>query len=92
MLKLVYTARIKRDAKRMSKRGKDMMKLDTALRILVTGKALPEPYKDHPLKGEYKDFRECHLEPDWLLIYRIDEDRLILFASGTGTHADLFSE
>jgi mRNA interferase YafQ len=92
MLKLEYTAKMKRDARRMRKRGKDMMKIDVALRILVTGESLPASYKDHSLKGDYKDFRECHLEPGWLLIYRIVEDKLILFASGTGTHADLFNE
>jgi mRNA interferase YafQ len=83
---------MKRDARRMRKRGKDMMKIDAALRILVAGESLPESYQDHSLKGEYAGFRECHLEPDWLLIYRIAKDRLILFASGTGTHADLFDE
>jgi mRNA interferase YafQ len=92
MLRLEYTAKMKRDARRMRKRGKDIQKIAAALRILVTGESLPGSYNDHSLKGEYKGFRECHLEPDWLLIYRIAEDKLILFASGTGTHADLFGE
>jgi mRNA interferase YafQ len=92
MLKLEYTAKMKHDVKLARKRNKDMMKLDAALRILVTGQPMPKSYQDHPLKGEYRDFRECHIEPDWLLIYRIFEDKLILLASGTGTHADLFDE
>jgi mRNA interferase YafQ len=92
MLKLAFAARMKRDIKRMRKRGKDMMKLDAALRILVSEQILPEKYHDHPLKGEYRDFRECHIEPDWLLIYKIIEDKLILIAAGTGTHADLFDK
>jgi mRNA interferase YafQ len=53
---------------------------------------MPDKYKDHPLKGEMNGYRECHIEPDWLLVYRISEDKLILLASGTGTHLDLFEE
>ena len=53
---------------------------------------MPEPYRDHALGGNLKDFRECHIEPDWLLIYQIHEDMLILSATATGTHADLFGE
>jgi mRNA interferase YafQ len=92
MLKLEYTAKMKRDVKLACKRGKDMMKLDAALRLLVARQPMPKSYHDHPLKGEYRDFRECHIESDWLLVYRIFEDKLILLASGMGTHADLFDE
>jgi mRNA interferase YafQ len=91
MLKIEFTAKMKRDVKRMLKRGKDMSKLDAVLRLLVSGQSMLG-YRDHKLQGEYIDFRECHIEPDWLLIYQIFEDRLILSASGTGTHSDLFGK
>ena len=82
---------MKRDAKRMKKRGKDLGKLTTALNLLAGQESMPERYFDHQLSGNLKDFRECHIEPDWLLIYQIFEDTLILSATGTGTHSDLFS-
>jgi len=92
MLSIVYTRQMKRDAKRMEKRGKNMAKLTDTLAKLATRQPLPPQYRDHQLKGTMKEFRECHLEPDWLLIYQIFEDKLILSASGTGTHSDLFNE
>lgn len=55
----------------------------------MKGEELPDKNKDHQLKGEMKDFRECHIEPDWLLIYRIEEEELVLCATATGSHADL---
>lgn len=90
MLEIVYTNRMKRDVKLMKKRGKDISKLVKVLSLLTSGEPMPSQYRDHPLNGELKDFRECHIEGDWLLLYQIFEDRLILSASGTGTHADLF--
>ena len=89
MYNLVFTTRMKRDVKLMKKRGKDLGKLQTVLDILMSGKDLPANYKDHQLKGEMKDFRECHIEPDWLLVYRKEEQELILYATATGSHADL---
>jgi mRNA interferase YafQ len=83
---------MKRDVKRMNKRGKNMDKLITALELLASGKPIPARYNDHPLKGDMRGYRECHIENDWLLIYQIIENRLILSASGTGTHTDLFNE
>jgi len=74
--------------KRLKKRGKDMAKLDPILRALCAGQALPPPLRDHPLTGTWKGWRDCHIEPDWLLIYRATESLLILGRSGT--HADLF--
>lgn len=91
MYSLVFTNRMKQDLKLMKKRGKDISKLETVLDILMLGKDLPEKYKDHQLKGEMKEFRECHIEPDWLLIYIKQETELILYATATGTHADLFN-
>ena len=74
----------------MKKRGKDLNKLEKVLTKLALMKTLSPKYKDHQLKGEWKDFRECHIEPDWLLIYRIVENELILYATATGSHSDLF--
>ena len=92
MLSIVYTNRMKRDVKRMRKRGKDIEKLTIVLDLLASGESMPEKYKDHPLRGELQGYRECHIEPDWLLIYRIIQDELILLVAGTGTHSDLFDE
>ncbi len=92
MYKIVYTNRMKKDVKLMNKRGKDIGKLTNVLSMLVSGRPLPVQYKDHPLSGSLRDFRECHIEPDWLLMYRIHEDTLILSAVATGSHADLFGK
>ena len=92
MYKIVYTNRMRRDAKLMKKRGKDMGKLISVLSLLASGNPLPLQYKDHSLTGNLQDFRECHIEPDWLLMYQIYEDTLILSATATGTHADLFGK
>lgn len=89
MYSLVFTNRMKRDLKLMKKRGKDISKLEIVLDILLSGEDLPIKYNDHQLRGEFQDFRECHIEPDWLLIYRKEEDIFILYATATGSHADL---
>ena len=83
---------MKRDAKLMQKRGKDMSKLVHILNLLSTGVQLPDENRDHQLTGNLKDFRECHIENDWLLMYRIIEDKLVLSATATGTHSDLFGK
>ncbi|MDR1053212.1 MAG: type II toxin-antitoxin system YafQ family toxin [Planctomycetaceae bacterium] len=90
MLQIVYTNKMKRDVKQMQKRGKDLSKLTVVLNLLASGESMPAKYRDHQLKGEMQEYRECHIEPDWLLVYRIFEDMLVLSASGTGTHSDLF--
>ncbi len=90
MLKIRFTNRMKRDVKLMKKRGKNLAKLELVLDLLASQELLPDKNKDHQLRGEWQDFRECHIEPDWLLIYRIEEAELILYATATGTHADLF--
>ncbi len=74
----------------MKKRGKNISELTAVLDILSSGQKLSERYRDHQLSGDKADFRECHIEPDWLLIYRIENDKLILTATETGSHADLF--
>ena len=91
MLKIEFTSKMKRDLKRMVRRGKDVTVLEKVLDLLVQRIPLPPRNRDHQLSGMWKDFRECHLENDWLLIYRIFEDRLILSAVRTGTHSDLFN-
>lgn len=92
MYKIVYTNRMKKDAKLMKKRGKDMEKLVKVLSLLAAENPLPPQYRDHALTGNLQDFRECHIEPDWLLIYQIFEDILVLSATATGSHADLFGK
>ncbi|MBD5484873.1 MAG: type II toxin-antitoxin system YafQ family toxin [Lachnospiraceae bacterium] len=92
MYKIVYTNRMKKDAKLMKKRGKNLDKLVNVLSLLASGNPLPVQYRDHQLSGNLHDFRECHIEPDWLLLYQIYEDTLILSATATGSHADLFGK
>jgi mRNA interferase YafQ len=89
MLEILYTNKMKRDAKLMKKRGKNMDKLTAILSLLAKREKLPERNRDHQLTGDLKDFRECHIEPDWLLIYQIIDNELILLAAGTGSHSDL---
>ena len=91
MLAIEFTNKMKRDVKLMKKRGKDISKLTITLNLLASQRTMPEQYQDHQLTGDLKDFRECHIEPNWLLIYQIFKNKLILSASGTGTHSDLFS-
>jgi mRNA interferase YafQ len=82
------TSQFKRDVKRMQRQGKDLGKLKTVLESLVKGEGLPAQYRDHVLIGQYKGTRECHLEPDWLLIYELAESEFLLIR--TGSHSDLF--
>ena len=92
MYKIVYTNRMKKDARLMKKRGKDMSKLVRILALLAAGNPLPARNKDHQLTGKLCDFRGCHIEPDWLLLYQKYDDILILSATSTGSHADLFGK
>ena len=88
MLTPVWSGRFKRDVRRAKKRGKDMDKLKAVLSLLIEQKPLPASYNDHPLRGDWSGFRDLHIEPDWLLLYRVEGDELQL--ARTGTHADLF--
>ena len=90
MFEIVFTNKMKRDVKLMKKRGKDMSKLTATLSLLASGEQMPPKYRDHQLSGDLSDFRECHIEGDWLLMYQIFENELILSATATGTHSDLF--
>jgi mRNA interferase YafQ len=87
-MKLSQTAQFKKDVKRQLRQGKDQAKLISVVQILLTGSDLPLKHRDHPLKGVWKGRRDCHIEPDWILIYRITKDELRL--ERTGTHSDLF--
>ncbi len=90
MLIPVRSGAFKRDVKRSQKRGKDMERLRSLLVLLIEGEPLPERYRDHPLKGAWAGWRDAHIEPDWLLIYRVEGNELHL--ARTGTHSDLFDE
>lgn len=90
MLTLVWTGKFKKDVKRVERRGKDMDKFKAVLSLLIEEKPLPTSYMDHPLRGDWAGFRDLHIEPDWLLLYRIEGNELRL--ARTGTHADLFDE
>ena len=92
MYEIVYTNRMKRDVRRAKKRGKDISKLIKTLQLLQKGSAMPEQYRDHALGGNLKDFRECHIEPDWLLVYEIRNDVLVLVLYRLGTHSELFKK
>lgn len=78
---------MKRDAKMMKKRVKNLEKLVEVLNLLASGNPLPQKYKDHQLTVNLNDFRECHIEPDWFLMYQIFENELILSATATGSHS-----
>ena len=90
MLTIKYYTSFKRDVKRIQKRGYDIRKLDEVITLLANEQVLPERYKDHQLIGNYVGCRECHVAPDWLLIYEIDKGELLLLLSRTGSHSDLF--
>lgn len=84
------TTRFQKDLKRVQKRGYNLSLLTTIIKQLAEGEALPEKNKDHSLSGDYAGCRECHIAPDWLLIYEVADDELILYLTRTGTHSDLF--
>jgi len=91
-LNVVWTTQFKKDYKLAVKRGMPIQELDDAIRLLASDGKLPEKYLDHPLGGDWKGFRECHIKPDWLLIYAIENQLLVLTLSRTGTHSDLFQK
>ncbi len=87
-MRVTQTAQFEKDIKRQVKQGKDPDKILKLLGYLLQGQELPESYKDHPLRGNWKDRRDCHLEPDWILIYRLRDEEIRL--ERTGSHSDLF--
>lgn len=89
MLDVAFTLQFKKDMKRKRKQGAELAKIDEVITMLRSGEPLPERNRDHALSGTYHGHRECHIEPDWLLIYRIDSNLLVLTAVRTGSHSEL---
>ena len=92
MYSVKYTTLYKKMYKLMAKRGWDMSLIESVVATLAAGKPLDPKYKDHALTGDKADFRECHIQPDWLLVYKIEKKVLILTLINTGTHSDIFKK
>lgn len=90
MLTIKYQTAFKKDYKRIKKRGYDVKRLEAVVEMLASEQELPAVYKDHSLSGDYKGCRECHIAPDWLLVYEVIKDELLLYLTRTGTHSDIF--
>lgn len=90
MLTIKYQMAFKKDYKRIKKRGYDTRLLEKVITMLAEEQQLPAEYRDHNLSGNYKGCRECHIAPDWLLVYEIKKKELILYLTRTGTHSDIF--
>lgn len=90
MRRPAYSGQFRRDVKLAERRGKDMEKLKLALSRLIAGSPLPREYVDHPLRGSWSGWRDLHIEPDWVLIYRLDGDNVRF--ERTGRHVDLFDQ
>jgi len=88
-LSLVQTTQFRQDLKRARKRGRDLGLLGAVITLLQQSQPLPESNRDHALVGDYVGCRECHIQPDWLLVYRVDQKQLVLILQRTGTHSDL---
>lgn len=91
-LEVKYSSKFKKGLKLAAKRGLDISLLENVVEKLKNRIPLEEKHQDHPLKGKMSKYRECHIQPDWLLVYLIEEDILVLTLIDTGTHADLFGE
>lgn len=91
-LKVVWTSQFKKDYKTAMKRHLDMNLLDSIIMSLANQEELDSKHRNHPLTGNWKSFMECHIKPDWLLIYRIENDKLILTLARTGSHSSLFKK
>ena len=90
MLDIQYSTKFKRDYKTIIKRGYNPKLLETVLKMLCNEQSLPTKYKDHSLSGDYQGHRECHITPDWLLVYSIDNGINLITLVRTGSHSDLF--
>lgn len=90
MLDIQYEKSFKKDYKRMIKRGLSPLLLEEVVTLLANEQPLPDKYRDHSLSGNYNGYRECHISPDWLLIYKIFSDKLVLVLARTGSHSDLY--
>lgn len=89
-LEVIWTNQFKKDYKLAIKRGMNIDRLDNLIRMLANCQPLPDEYRDHQLSGNWRAYRECHIQPDWLLIYRIESNLLVLTLARTGSHSDLF--
>ena len=89
-LEIIPSNQFKKDLKLAQKRGLDLSELTAVISALANGESLDPKFRDHTLIGDYNGFRECHIRPDWLLIYKIDNGQLLLFLAITGSHSDLF--
>ena len=90
MIEIILSNQFRKDIKLAKKRGLNIALLETVVNMIANEEKLPDKYRDHQLIGKYKNFRECHIQPDWLLIYQIDKSILSLLLLRTGTHTDLF--
>ena len=90
MYKIEYTNKFKKDVKRAIKRGYNISLLENAIELLQTSGKLPPQYKTHKLQGKYAGAYECHIHPDWLMVWEQNDDILMLLFLTTGTHSDLF--
>lgn len=90
MRKIEFSNQFKRDFNGIEKRGYDVQRLNKAIALLREDNPLPRVYRDHALSGQWKGYRECHIAFDWLLIYKLEEDALVLILMRTGTHDELF--
>ena len=90
MYQVVFTTEMKRSLKLMKKRGKNLEKLYDVVECLASGNTLPDKHREHQLTGKYCKYKECHIEPHWLLIYKIESEILLLTFVRTGSHSDLF--
>ena len=92
MLDVFYSSRFKKDYRRAKKQGRDVELLLDVVDLLAAEEPLDPKYQDHALAGDYRGHRECHIQPDWLLIYKIDGGQLLLTLTRTGTHSELFDK
>ena len=88
--KLVYTKKFEKDIKNLKKQNKDLTELFDVIDVIAKGETLDKKYKDHKLVGNFNNYRECHIENDFLLVYKIEKDKLILILYRTGTHSEIF--
>lgn len=89
-VEIIMSNKFKKDLKTAAKRNYDLGLLNEVVDTLASGLVLPPKYRDHELTGDFSGFRECHIKPDWLLVYRVVEEKLVLLLFRTGTHSDLF--
>ena len=87
---IVWTSQFKKDYKLAAKRGLPVSELDDCIRLLVTGEEMPSSYRDHALIGNWAGHRECHIRGDWLMIYRLEDNDIVLVLVRSGSHSDLF--